>query len=146
MQRISQTIIELFHYFRVYRERKFEPLGLKAVHARYLLEICRNPGITQDKLSACLKIDKSNVARQMLTLEENGYVRRSTSAADRRVLCLTATEKTQEILPQIEEIYNNWEAAVQQRLGQQEKQTLQQLLDCVLQEASRLAEGENADA
>ena len=107
---------------------KLAPLGLKACHASYLIEICGEPGISQDKLAQRICINKSNVARQVAILEENGFVSRRSCTADKRVMKLYPTEKTLEMLPQIQQIMNCWEACLTHDLTEGELDTLSALL------------------
>jgi len=95
-----------------YRNEKLEPLGLKSVHASYILHICADPGISQEQLARRIYINKSNVARQLATLEENGFVQRTPCPSDRRILRLYPTEKALQVLPEIKRILTEWETLV----------------------------------
>ena len=92
-----------------YRSEQLAPLGLKACHASYLTEICAEPGISQDTLAQRICINKSNVARQVVILEEGGFIRRESCCADKRVMKLFPTEKTLTLMPQIYAILDAWE-------------------------------------
>ena len=56
----------------MYRDERFRELGLNSRQSVLLLQVCRNPGVTQDALSKAILIDKSNITRQMGVLEEAG--------------------------------------------------------------------------
>ena len=109
MSQIIRDITEIARCGAQYRTEALAPMGLKACHASYLLEICANPGISQDKLAARICINKSNVARQAAILEEEGFITRKPSQADKRVMELYPTEKTLTLMPEITEIINKWE-------------------------------------
>lgn len=121
---------------RRYREDAFAPMGLKGCHGRYLLEICRNPGIFQEQLTESILVNKSNVARQVAALEEGGFLERRACGKDRRLLRLYPTEKTLALLPQIEEIFRNWEDALLQDLSQEEQDQLEALLQKICHRAT----------
>ena len=76
MSQIIKDMTEITRCGVDYRTEMLAPLGLKACHASYLLEICGEPGISQDQLAQRLYINKSNVARQVAILEENGLSHR----------------------------------------------------------------------
>ena len=114
-------------YLRRQRDQYMEPLGMKSLHARFLLEVCRAPGITQDQLTQLLGFDKSSVARQAAFLEDNGYLCRQ-AGADKRVLELHPTEKTRQLEPELTRQMNLWEQTVLQDLSPEEQQTLLELL------------------
>ena len=104
-----------------YRTEQLAPLGLKACHASYLATICRSPGITQDQLSRRIFINKSNVARQLAVLEEDGFVERKPSPGDKRAMQVYPTQKALDILPEIGRIFREWEALVAQDLTEEER-------------------------
>lgn len=128
MSSIIRDITEISRCGVQYRSDKLAPMGLKSCHASYLTVICDNPGISQDKLARQICINKSNVARQVAALEEDGFVRRCTCAADKRVTELYPTEKTLEMLPQLNEILKCWEGYITQDLTEDEKALLSTLL------------------
>lgn len=124
---ISKDMAAVGRYLRRRRNQYMEPLGLKSIHARYLIEVCQNPGISQDGLTQLLGFDKSNVARQAALLEENGFLRRC-PGEDKRVLQLHPTEKTLEMLPKLSEAMDGWERQLLQDLTQEEKDTFAAIL------------------
>ena len=112
-----------------YRTDQLAPLGLKACHASYLTEICACPGISQDGLARRIYFNKSNVARQVAVLEEEGFITRSPSPADKRVMELYPTEKALAILPQLRDVLQCWEAQIVQDLTEEEKEQFSLLLE-----------------
>jgi DNA-binding MarR family transcriptional regulator len=123
-----------------YRSDNLAQYGLKSIHASYLTEICANPGISQDRLARLICINKSNVARQVAVLEEDGFIRRVPSEADKRVMELYPTEKTLELLPKINEMLACWDDCITQDLSEEEKTCLSTLLSKMSQRASRYME------
>ena len=128
MSQILRDITEISRCSSQYRSDRLAPMGLKACHASYLTEICACPGISQDKLARRIYINKSNVARQVAVLEEEGFITRTPSAADKRVLELYPTEKAMALLPQIRQILLCWEDCISGDLTEAEKEQLTTLL------------------
>ena len=128
MTQIIRDMLEISRCGVQYRTDNLAQFGLKSIHASYLMEICANPGISQDRLARIICINKSNVARQVAVLEEDGFVRRVPSAADKRVMELYPTEKTLEILPQISDMLMRWENCITHDLTEEEKELLSALL------------------
>lgn len=126
---ISKDIAAIGRYLRRQRNRYMAPFGLKSIHARMLLDILENPGISQDGLAQKAGFDKSNIARQVAVLEEAGYVMRSPAASDKRVLQLTPTEKTLALQPQLLSAMEQWEEKLLANLTEKEKQLLTGLLE-----------------
>ena len=119
-----------------YRTDALAPLGLKNCHASYLQEICAQPGISQDRLAQLICINKSNVARQVAVLEEGGFIRRTPSEEDKRVMQLYPTEKTLELMPQITKILDRWQNCLTAGLTEEEKVLLETLLERVKDRAA----------
>ncbi len=128
MTQIIRDMLEISRCGVQYRSDNLTQFGLKSIHASYLTEIASNPGISQDRLAKIICINKSNVARQVAVLEEDGFVRRVPSAADKRVMELYPTEKTLEILPQINDMLMRWENCITQDLTEEEKELISALM------------------
>lgn len=135
MENIISAITAISRCGRRYRADALEPLGLKGCHGRYLREISRNPGMSQEQLTESLLVNKSNVARQVAALEEAGLLERRGCGKDKRVLRLYPTQKTLDLLPQIEEILDSWDRTLLQDLSAQEQEILTQLLGKIRQRA-----------
>ena len=128
MSQIIRDIIEIARISVQYRGDQLAPMGLKSCHASYLTEICAKPGISQDGLARIICLNKSNVARQAAILEEDGFIIRKPSVADKRVVELYPTEKTLELMPQISQVLKSWETRIADSLTEEERQSLSDLL------------------
>ncbi len=111
-----------------YRNQELESLGITGRQAGSLMAICHEPGISQEQLGKRVVLNKSNIARQLASLEELGLVKRETSTNDRRVLMCYPTEKSLEMLPQIRQVYRTWREHLLQDMTQEEQELLEQLL------------------
>ena len=120
----------------MYRDDRFRAIGLNSRQAVYLQHICREPGITQDALGKNICVNKSNVTRQIALLEENGYVKRTPDAADRRQVCVFPTEKAYEILPTIREGFKVWREYLSEDLTEEEGRILVEALGKIAQKAA----------
>ena len=128
MPQIIRDITEIARCGAQYRTEALAPMGLKACHASYLLEICARPGISQDKLAARICINKSNVARQTAILEEDGFILRTPCEQDKRIMQLYPTEKTLELLPEIRRILTQWEDCLTANVSEEERLILNRVL------------------
>ena len=140
MSQIIRDMLEISRCGVQYRSDNLAQFGMKSIHASYLTEICANPGISQDRLAKLIFINKSNVARQVAVLEEEGFVRRVPSAADKRVMELYPTEKTLEIVPRINEMLLCWENCITHDLSEEEKELITALLGKMSSRAARYME------
>ena len=136
MSKLSFDILAIARCHSQYRAEKMAPYGLKACHISYLLNICRYPGISQDKLAQKIYFNKSNVARQVAVLEEAGYITRQSAPADKRVMELYPTEKTLTLMPEITEILNKWEDFLLADLSEEEVEHVHFILQRMRDKAS----------
>ena len=136
MSQIIRDITEISRCGAQYRTEALAPMGLKACHASYLTEISAHPGISQDQLAARICINKSNVARQAAILEEDGFITRTPSPTDKRIMQLYPTQKTLDILPSISPILRQWEACLTYDISEEEKALLEKLLSRMKDKAS----------
>lgn len=136
MSQIIRDITEIARCGAEYRTQTLAPMGLKSCHASYLIEICARPGISQDQLAARICINKSNVARQAAILEEDGFVTRTPSQQDKRIMQLYPTQKTLDLLPSISPILRQWEACLTADVSEEELVILEKVLARMKDKAS----------
>ena len=136
MTQIIRDITEITRAGAEYKATNLAPYGLKGCHASYLAEICACPGISQDRLAQKICINKSNVARQAAILEDDGFILRKPSQADKRVMELYPTEKTLTLMPEITEILNKWEDFLLADLTEEEVEHVHFILQRMRDKAS----------
>lgn len=123
-----------------FREDRLREEGLGGAQCHYLISICRTPGISQDALCKQLFVNKSSVARQLCTLEQNGYVTRTADEKDRRALNVFPTDKALRVLPKVRSVLRAWNALVLEGFTEDEIETLTALVERVRVRASATAE------
>ena len=110
MERIQKYINRIYRASVLDRELHFEQKGLKGCQLSYILQIVRQPGLSQDDLSGNLFVHKSSVTRHVQKLLEDGFVYRETDPLDSRKKLIFPTEKAEQIYPEIIEYLNEWNA------------------------------------
>ena len=136
MSQIIRDITEIVRCTTQFRSEMLAPLGLKSCHASYLAEICATPGISQDQLASRICINKSNVARQAAILEEDGFIIRTPSATDKRIMQLFPTQKALDLLPKITRILTGLELYLTADMTEEEKELLESLVTRMLSKAA----------
>ena len=140
MPHVLKTMNDITRCGMQYCNDNLEPLGLKSCHASYLREICRSPGISQDTLARRICINKSNIARQIVVLEEGGFVERRSSTEDKRVMELYPTEKTLELLPELRKVLGGWSRYLTQDFTEEEIELLAKMLSSMRERAAQWME------
>ena len=116
--------------------------GLCGGQAMYLFRLCHEPGLSQDEVARRLYVNKSNVARQVARLEQQGYVIRKSSPEDKRVQLVYPTEKAIELLPFLQGMVRNWNQYLLEGLTEEEKEKLEAVMEKISQRARDYIEKE----
>ncbi len=123
----------------LYRADKLKSDDLCSCHHSYVLAICHNPGMSQEKLAKHICINKSGVTRQLSYLEEKGYVERRADKNDKRVICVYPTEKMLGVLPKVEEIVREWNEFIAEGLSENEIEVFSKVLEKIADKAQNYA-------
>lgn len=141
MSTIMRKINILTRSEGVYRTDKLAVPELKGWHHSYILAICNNPGLTQDELARHISVNKSNVARNLTYLEENGYVQRKICKTDRRITNVFPTEKMLHIFPKVKQITLDWNNYLAEGLTSNEFEQFTSILERLTEKAAVYMEG-----
>lgn len=88
---------------------EFKDVDLSRGQYVYLVRICEQPGIIQEKLAEQILVDRTTTARAVKRLEANGFVERRADSENRKIRKLFPTERGLEVYPFImrENVYSN---------------------------------------
>jgi len=84
---------------------------------------------TQEKLAAEMQLDTSTLSRQLASLVKKGQLSKEAIGRDRRQLIYTVTPTGEAAVSDINQAYNNYEAAVFDKWPQDEQNLLRILLN-----------------
>ncbi len=112
----------------LYRNSRLESKGITGNQYGYIMQVCNHPGVSQDTIAKKMFINKSNVARQLATLEQNGFITRHTDEEDRRILKVYPTEKATAMYPEIKLVMDEWNEKILAGLTLDQRQSLKELL------------------
>ncbi|OOR26958.1 MarR family winged helix-turn-helix transcriptional regulator [Bacillus wiedmannii] len=88
---------------------EFKEYDLTKGQYLYLVRICENPGIIQEKLAEMIKVDRTTAARAIKKLEINGFIDKKDDEHNKKIKKLFPTEKGKNVYPFIkrENDYSN---------------------------------------
>ncbi|MEH7303110.1 MarR family winged helix-turn-helix transcriptional regulator [Neobacillus drentensis] len=88
---------------------EFKEYDLTKGQYLYLVRICENPGIIQEKLAEMIKVDRTTAARAIKKLEMNGFIEKKEDQQNKKIKKLFPTEKVKNVYPFIkrENDYSN---------------------------------------
>ena len=118
-----------------YRSDKFKDLNINSCDNAFFLCLHRSPDISQDEISNRVIINKSNTARILARLEEDGFIKRSQALTDKRKMEVSLTENGSKLIPEIEAINNDFEKYLTETLSEDELITFNALLHKVYVQA-----------
>ncbi len=98
-------------------DERLRPLGMEWHELVVMLVIHQVPGIPQVRLIPFLQTDKANVTKLLQSMEEKQLIRRATDDGDKRNKVCHLTGEGKQLVPQLQEILNQWEAACFQGLS-----------------------------
>lgn len=88
---------------------EFKKYDLTKGQYLYLVRICENPGIIQEKLAEMIKVDRTTAARAIQKLEINGFIEKNDDPYNQKIKKLFPTEQGKTVYPFIirENDYSN---------------------------------------
>lgn len=115
---------------------EFKEVDLTRGQYLYLVRICENPGIIQEKLAEMIKVDRTTTARAIKKLESNGMIERLEDKENKKIKKLYSTKKGAEIYPFIIRENNYSNAVALNGLSDEEAKQLEYLLKKVCKNVS----------
>lgn len=110
----------LYRQASVFYSKEFHKFGIGAGQYLFMIHLYNNDGISQEKLSEIINIDKGTTAKAIKKLEELGYVKRNKDLDDKRVNKIYLTEKALEIKDEFFSGLMKWEDMLTSNLNEEE--------------------------
>src|ERR1035438_8997633 len=98
----QETMVALIRALGLHQPDKTpcgQPIAVAEAHA--LLELTREPGLSQNGLAAHLRLEKSSVSRIVSALEKRGWVVRNRNPKDTRIVQVHLTDAGREAVTNI---------------------------------------------
>lgn len=134
---------ELWRCGNLYRTARYEALGIGSYQDSYIVNVCAHPGITQEGLCKLIFVHKSNVARQLGSLEEKGFIRRETDPSDKRNMLVYPTEKAYGALKEIKRITDEWISLVLDGFSEADTAAMEEYSARLAENARKIIERED---
>ncbi len=131
MNNFTHLIEKIARCSNLYRNNRLESHGIPGNQSGYIIHVCNNPGVSQDTIAKKMFINKSNVARQLAVLEQNGYITRCPDPEDKRILMVFPTQKAIDVYPDIKQVLDEWNDKLLDELSPPQQQELKGLLHTV---------------
>ncbi len=125
----TQYICFFYKDFQKYCEEKLKPYDLTNGLYLYLIFIYRNQGSNLNEISKALNLDKALTTRSIKKLIENNYVEKTIDKTDNRAFNVHATEKCNEAMAEIKNLFSEWEKIILKDFTKHESDTFKTLFN-----------------
>jgi len=110
---------------------EFKEFDLTKGQYLYLVRICENPGIIQEKLAEMIKVDRTTAARAIKKLEIQGFIEKKNDEENKKIKKLYATDKGEEVYPFLKKEGEYTDKVALSGFSLKETETMHQLLQRV---------------
>jgi DNA-binding MarR family transcriptional regulator len=110
---------------------EFKEYDLTKGQYLYLVRICENPGIIQEKLAEMIKVDRTTAARAIKKLEMNGFIEKKEDKHNKKNKKLFPTEKGKNVYPFIKREHAYSDIVALEGFSETEVETIFNLLQRV---------------
>ena len=128
MNRITRWISLTERCSQEFRLHEMSELEISPCHHIYIYCLCYNPGVSQEDLVKMVHVNKSNVARALKVLQDDGFVYKEIDDLDKRISRIYPTEKAKALLPKLREKMQYWNEIIMAGLSEEEQDKLYELL------------------
>ena len=142
---LGRWISVIHRYGHSYLEKQRGDLGISHGHVAFLVGLYHQDNLSQEELSEAIGLDKTNTARAVQKLLEQGYVSISPDPADKRIHRLHLTAKGRDTVPKIIEFLKRWTEVLSQGFSGDEKKVLLSSLKRMAENARAFKESGFAD-
>lgn len=110
---------------------EFKEYDLTKGQYLYLVRICENPGIIQEKVAEMIKVDRTTAARAIQKLEMNGIIEKRSDEHNQKIKRLFPTEKGKKVYPIIRREHDFSDRVALAGFSEREVETIFNLLQRV---------------
>ena len=110
---------------------EFKEYDLTKGQYLYLVRICENPGIIQEKVAEMIKVDRTTAARAIKKLEMSGFIEKKADELNKKIKRLFPTEKGKKVYPFIKREHEHSNTVALEGLSDEEVETIFSLLQRV---------------
>jgi DNA-binding MarR family transcriptional regulator len=126
---IGRLISILYRHAKVYFHRKLDGYGLGHGQVPVLMHIIQHEPVTQHQINQHFHLDKGSTSALIKSLEKNGLIYREQDSHDKRAYFLYTTEETQNLMPELKQVFKGWTDILIKDFNENEKEQAFSLLN-----------------
>ena len=121
---LGRLIGILYRQSTTYFQKEFKPFGLGHSQGRVLRFIDLNGKVLPKQIAEYYNLDKGSVTSLIKSLEQNGFLEREAHPTDKRRFYLALSPKSKQIMPALNQIFENWSSKLVSDFSDEEKNFL----------------------
>lgn len=125
---IVRQLIFFSKKHRKIMQYQLEKTGVFQAQHHILMEISRNPNISQKDLALALEVSTATIAVSLKKLEHGGYINRSMDQSDNRLNQINITDKGHQVVEMSKQIFHSCDEKIFEGFTEDELETLSVLL------------------
>lgn len=125
---IGLCVSSIHRRLQAYINEKLKVYQIGSAQLQYLLVISQNEGLNQMELSNRLKIGKATITKGVNALAKQGFLIKEKDLLDKRIFRIYLTQKGKDIIPIMEEIYQDIQSRLLEGVPKQEYDIVLNLL------------------
>lgn len=129
MKEILREIGKIYRCLDSISNIEFKQFDLAKGQYAYLVRICENPGIIQERIAEMLKVDRTTASRSIQKLQQSGFISKENDPENKKVLLLFPTKKGQKVYEILLEEENYTNKIALQNISLKDQKTLLNLLE-----------------
>jgi len=134
-------IYALMQYAKRYSHNQIKKVGVSDTEHLICAFVFGHSRSSQDDIAEALKLDKTTVARALLSLEGKGFVERTPNPENRRKNIISITEAGKENVSDVVNVYDSWMDQVSQALTVEECRQFEEYCQRLLEKAENISKG-----
>lgn len=130
----------LWRYAREYGHSRIRNVGISDTEHQICAFLHFHQDMSQDAVASALCLDKTTVAKALLSLEVKGYIRREQNPENRRKNVLSITDAGRATIADVIDVYDVWTDEVCSCLSREEQEAFKDYLGRMVQKAKQLSD------
>jgi len=129
-------------YAKEYGHSRIRDAGISDTEHKICAFLCFHSEVSQDHVAGALMMDKTTVAKSLLSLEKKDFIHRERDSENRRKNLLSITEKGRLAVADLLHVYDSWLTDVMSCLSEKEQAQFDGCCVRILENAKKLSEEE----
>lgn len=108
-QSMANYISSFYRLGASFLSKEYKDYGIGSGQYQFLFSLYIEDGVSHDKLTEKMSVDKATTTRAIMKLEEEGYVKKELDEKDKRKYKIFLTDKAKDKKEEILSIGSDWE-------------------------------------